>query len=441
MPEPSLTRDDLIEVWPVLTARERVEAFTELSRVDAEELFLSLTAREQADLMRDLPAAEQRLWMRALAPDDAADVIQEAEHEERGPLLNLLDGPTRREVIALLAYEEDEAGGLMNPRYARLRPEMTVDEAMTYLRRQTDRQVESIYYAYVLEADQQLLGVISLRQLFRAKRDEIVREIMETDLVTLHEHDDQEAAMHTIAEYDLLAVPVVDDDGHMKGVVTVDDVVDVAQEEATEDIHKIGGTEALTAPYLQVRLREMLLKRIGWLSLLLLMSFITVQAMKAYQGVIASMTILAAFVPMIISSGGNSGSQATTLVIRAIALDEIDGSDWWRVIRRELLVGLSLGSVMAVLALVVIGVWHLVWPESLGDAYLWLALTVACSIIGVVTWGTTVGSMLPFVLRLARLDPASASAPLVATLLDATGVLIYFTVARTLLSALGVESS
>ncbi|HWP35567.1 MAG TPA: magnesium transporter [Thermodesulfobacteriota bacterium] len=423
---------ELQDAWPLLSLPERLEGFRLLAPGDAEEFFLGLPAREQAELVLALPAAERRLWVRLLAPDDAADLIQEAPAGERAALLDLLDPQTRSEVRALLAYAEDVAGGLMHPRYARLRPDMTVDEAVSYLRRQAREQLGTIYYGYVLDADQRLLGVVSFRELLSAPSHRTVGEIMRTDLVTVAEHTDQETVSRLFAEHDLIALPVVDAGGRMKGVVTVDDVVDVVQEEATEDIQKFGGLAALDRPYLQVGFWTMVRKRAGWLSALFVGEMLTATAMGHYEEEIARAVVLALFVPLIISSGGNSGSQASTLVIRAMALGEIRLRDWWRVARRELAAGLSLGCILATIGLVRILAWQELFG-TYGEHYALVAVTVALSLIGVVLWGTLAGAMLPFVLRRLGFDPASASAPFVATLVDVSGIVIYFTVASAVL--------
>ncbi|HEY8370574.1 MAG TPA: magnesium transporter, partial [Thermodesulfobacteriota bacterium] len=334
---------ELADAWPVLSLEERLEGFRLLPRPEAEDFFLGLPARDQAELLLALPASDRRSWIRLVPPDDAADVIQASPPEHRDGLLALLDWTTRVEVTALLAYAEDAAGGLMNPRYARLRPEMTVDEAIRYLRRQVREQLGTIYYLYVIDADQRLLGVASLHQLFAAPPERKVRDIMRTDVVTVPEQMDQEAVSRLFAQHDLIAIPVVDAEGRMKGIVTVDDIVDVVQEEATEDIQKIGGTEALEAPYLEVGFGELLRKRAGWLSVLFLGEMLTASAMAGFEDEIARAVVLALFVPLIISSGGNSGSQASTLVIRAMALGEVKLRNWWRVLRREALSGLALG--------------------------------------------------------------------------------------------------
>jgi magnesium transporter len=423
---------ELRDVWAVLSREERVEGFSLLPRAEAEEFFFALPAQEQGDLVLSLPEGERRSWMRLLPPDDAADLLQEAPDAARPELLGLLDEPTRHEVIGLLAYAEDHAGGLMSPRFARVRPDMTVDEAIAYLRKQGRERVESIYYSYVLDADQRLLGVVSFREFFDADANAHVRDVMRTNLVTVTEQTDQEEVGRLFSLSRLIAIPVVDGEGRMKGIITVDDIVHAVSEEATEDIQKLGGTEVLSAPYLKVGFLEMVRKRAGWLSALFLGEMLTATAMGFFEREIERAVVLALFVPLIISSGGNSGSQASTLVIRAMALGEVRLRDWWRVVRRELAAGAALGSILAFIGFVRILTWVALF-HAYGTHYMLIAFTVAGSLIGVVTFGTLAGSALPFVLRRLGFDPASACAPFVATLVDVTGLVIYFSVASLLL--------
>ncbi|HEY2409008.1 MAG TPA: magnesium transporter [Polyangiaceae bacterium] len=431
-PGPALPLDDLRDAWLVLSIADRASGFRILKQADAEEFFLSLSPADMAKLLLALPEKERRVWMRLLPPDDAADLLQSAPAPEREGLSALLDEPTRKEVSALLAYAEDEAGGLMNPRYARVRPDMTVDEAISYLHKQARERVETLYYAYAADEQQRLLGVVSFRQLFVAKSDKKVRDIMVTNVVTVSAELDQEEVSRIFAQNDLMAIPVVDPDGRMKGIVTADDIVDVVQEEATEDIQKFGGMEALEEPYLQIAFVRMAKKRGGWLAALFLGEMLTASAMAYFEDEIARAVVLALFVPLIISSGGNSGSQASTLVIRAMALGEVRIRDWWRVVRRELAVGLALGAMLGVIGFFRIVAWQAVSPIY-GPHYLRVAETVFFSLIGVVTFGTLAGSVLPFILRKLGFDPASASAPFVATLVDVTGLVIYFTVGSLML--------
>ncbi|WP_437945835.1 magnesium transporter [Sorangium sp. So ce296] len=432
MPDDRLTAAELREIWAVLSPAERVESFEHVDRSEVHSFFLSLSGQEQAAILLAMNSGERQLWMRLLAPDDAADVIQLVPPQDRDSFLEMLDEPTRREVTALMAYAEDAAGGLMSPRFARLRPDMKVGEAIRYLQRQAQEKLETIYYAYVLDQEQRLQGVVSFRDLFVAPGDKLVSEVMRRDVISVPDTLDEEAVARVIAHHDLNALPVVDAEGRMKGIVTVDDIVDVVQQAATEDIQKLGGMEALDTPYMQTSMLAMVKKRGGWLSALFLGEMLTASAMGHYEEEIARAVVLALFVPLIISSGGNSGSQATTLIIRAMALGEVTIKDWWRIVRRELTAGLSLGVILATIGLVRILVWQAIF-HTYGEHYREVAATVAISLVGIVTWGTLAGSMLPFAIRRLGFDPASASAPFVATLVDVSGLVIYFNVAQIVL--------
>lgn len=387
-----------------------------------------MPVRDPIELVISMPDEERRSWLRTLAPDDAADLIQSAPKTERSSLLEALDPWPRSEVSALLAYKEDEAGGLMSPRFARLRPEMTIDEAIAYLRRQAG-QVETIYYAYVLDEGQRLLGIASLRDLFSARRDQRVRNVMRTRFQTVSEQDRQEAVAKLIADYRLLAIPVVNRAGIMQGIVTIDDAMQAERENADQQLQRVGGMEALGSPYLATSLGTMIRKRAGWLSALFVGEMLTATAMGFFEQEIARAVVLALFIPLIISSGGNSGSQAATLVIRAMALGEVRLRHVWQVLRRELAAGLGLGAVLCAIGILRIVLWHRIWG-SYGEQFAQVALTVGASLIGVVLFGALAGAMLPLLLRLCRVDPASASAPAVATLVDVSGLIIYFSVAK-----------
>ena len=375
--EESLSAQELREAWPILSREDRLEGLRLLPRDTAEDLFFDLPSTEQAEVVLGLPASERRSWIRLLPPDDAADLIQAAPAHERDGLLQLLDEATRKDVTALLAYEEDRAGGLMHPRFARLRPDMTVEEAITYLRAQPRATLATLYYAYVLDQEQRLLGVVAVHELLAAPRGARVRDAMKTDVVTVGEDLDQEAVSRIFRKSGLIAIPVIDAQRHMKGVVTVDDVVEVVSEEATEDIQKIGGSEALGEPYLTIRFSRMLKKRAGWLSALFLGEMLTANAMGFFENAID----------------------------RAV-----------------------LGSI----GFLRIEIWQK-FLHPYGEHHVLVALTVFFSLIGVVTFGTLAGSLLPFLLRRLRFDPASASAPFVAALVDVTGLIIYFTTASLIL--------
>lgn len=432
----------LLNHWEQISMIDRIDYFSKLSRTDAEELFLSLVPGDQYHLIKDYAQLKQRSWIRLLAPDDAADLIQFAEDEDRKNaddirthFLSLLDPQTKREVSALLAYAEDNAGGIMNSRFIRLRPYMTVDEAISYIRIQAKTQVETIYYAYVLNTDQKLLGVVSFRELFASSLQKKIEEIMTTDLIQIPVDLDQEQIGQIFMKHELMAIPVIDKDEKMVGIVTFDDVATAVQKEATEDIHKIGAVETLDAPYLQISFFEMLKKRAGWLMILFVGEMFTATALGYFEDELQRAVVLSMFLPLIISSGGNSGSQASTLIVRAMALGEVKLKDWVKVFIREFSTGLALGSILGLIGAIRIMLWP--WKESMyGPHYQAIAVTVAISVVGCVMWGTISGSMLPFFLRKLKLDPASASAPAVATIVDVTGVIIYFTVANLMLKGL-----
>jgi magnesium transporter len=434
--------DEIRDAWPLLDLEERGDGLRVLPREDAEEYFISLSSRDQADLLLHFRPGQRRQWMRLLEPDDVADVIQQAGEANRTVLLALLDDPTRKEVLALLAYAEDEAGGLMSTRYARLRPEMSADEALLYLRRQARAKLETIYVAYVLDPAQRLLGVVSFRDLFAADPKITVAEIMETDIIRVTDEMNQETVSRYFAEHDLNVIPVVDKDGKMKGIVTVDDIVDVVQEEATEDAQKFGGMEALDMPYLASSRGEMIKKRARWLTILLIGEMFTATALGFFQKELDKAIVLSLFLPLIISSGGNSGSQASTLVIRAMALGEVRIADWLRVFRREIQMGVVLGAILGSVAAIRVMVWGAAgaYSGSAGQHFVLVGLTVAASLVGCVLWGTLMGAMLPFALRRLKADPASASAPLVATLVDVSGIVIYFTIASLILTGSVIRS-
>lgn len=423
---------EIREAWPSLSTEERIASFRGLPRLEAEDLFLSLSSADQAELLREFSQLEARSWIRFLPPDDVADLLQEVEPEEQEKFLKLLDSQSAREIRGLLAYKEDNAGGLMSPRFIRMRPDLTVDEALRYLRAQAADHVETIRYIYVLDSSQHLLGVVSLRQLFYALPSQKISEIMRKDIVKIPENMDQEQVSQVFSESNLMAIPVVTPDNRMVGIVTVDDIVGVVQEEATEDIQKFGAQEALDAPYLRTSYFDLVRKRVGWLTVLFLGGTLTASAISIFESALEKAIILSLFIPLIVSSGGNSGSQAATLIIRAMALREIRLKDWWIVLWKEISVGFSVGFILGFIGFLRI----MIWPHheaELGEYYLLLSLTVGLSVTLVVLWGTIIGSMLPFILRLLRLDPATASAPFVSTLVDVVGILIYFSCAQIIL--------
>ena len=376
------------------------------------QLFIGPTVSRPKRWFRGLDFTDQVLFQ---ARDLEVTVVAERSREGGRPSL----------------YPEDEAGGLMHPGFVGIAPENTVEEAISQLRQHAGH-IEMIYYAYVLDEAQRLVGVVSFRELLAADRSKKVREVMRSDFASVSEDEDKEVVAQLVAKRRLIALPVLDQQGRMLGIVSSTDLAGVVQQEASEDILKIGGMEALDGPYMDVTFGQMVRKRAGWLAVLFLGEMLTATAMGYFSDEISRAVVLALFIPLIISSGGNSGSQATTLVIRAMALGEIRLGDWWRVIRRELMAGVTLGAILGMIGVTRIILWHAL-RGTYGEHYLVIALTIGCSLIGVVMFGTLAGSMLPFILRTCRLDPASASAPFVATLVDVTGLIIYFSVASFIL--------
>jgi magnesium transporter len=429
-----LSELDLIrQDWLALPADARIEKFHSMDRETAEDLFLSLSSVDQAEIIVAIPHGQRRSWLRMLPLDDMADLIQQLPDELKDPSIALLDPDSRREIHGLLAYADDDAGGLMTPHFIRMRPDMEVGVAIRYLRAYSRHHEQTIYYTYVVDSDQKLLGIISFRELLLSLPNRMLHEIMKTDFVSVLDTMDQEEVAKVFSAHQLSAIPVVDAEGRVKGVVTYDDIADAIAREATEDIQKIGGMEALDLPYWKTDFVTIVRKRAGWLTILFVGQMFTATAMAHYEGEIERAIVLALFIPLIISSGGNTGSQASTLIIRAMALSEVKVKDWWRVLFRESGVGLTLGLILGALGLLRI----VAWPgsaDAYGPHYVLVAYTVAASLVGVVIWGATIGSMLPFLLRRFGLDPASASAPFVATVVDVTGLVIYFTVAQLILS-------
>lgn len=417
--------------WPRLESEKRIELFRALPLDEAESLIDCMNINDQADLLASMNVSERRSWLRYLDLDDIADILLELPKEEVDEWLGLLDARAHDKVSALLAYAEDDAGGLMNPSFARVRPTMTVEAAINYLHIQAQENI-SLEHVYVLDSDQQLIGEVSLGALLAANNNDLITELAEKDVVTCTEYMDQEEVSTLFARFGLTAMPVVDVQGRMIGLITADDVIDVIQEEATEDVQKYGGMEALDESYLRTGLVELVKKRVVWLVLLLIGEMLTTFAMAGFENELNKVWFLAIFIPLIISSGGNSGSQASTLVIRAMAMGEVKLSDWPRIFVRELGTGTVMGIVLGIVGMARVILGEFFQPGVYSDMYMQLGYTIGISLIGVVLLGCLTGSTLPFILRLCRLDPASASAPFVATFVDVTGLLVYFTVARCL---------
>ncbi len=427
-----LHASDVADLIIALPAEEEAFVFRVLPKEFAAEVFSYLPPDHQEGLIESLSNEQVRTVLEGMSPDDRTRLLEEMPAEVTRRLLATLSPDELRSARSLLGYPEETAGRYMSPRYVIIRPEMTAMEALDHIRR-TGREKETLNVVYIVNAAGELVEDIRLSSLVLADPSSKVTSIDDPPLVAVHATDDREEVLKMFEKYDRVALPVTDAQGHMLGVITVDDVLDVAEQEATEDIQKLGGMEALDAPYLNVGLFSMIRKRAGWLSALFLGEMLTATAMSYFEGEIAHAVVLALFVPLIISSGGNSGSQATSLIIRSLALRELGLRDWWRVFRREIVSGVMLGALLGFIGFIRIVLWERLHLTEYGVHYMLVAFTVWIALIGVVTFGTLAGSMLPFLLRRLNFDPATSSAPFVATLVDVTGLCIYFTVALLIL--------
>ena len=422
---------DVVELIP----RKRVSALVAaLPPERAAAVLEYVNEKLRNDLLQELSASQAADVVAEMMPDERADALEELTDERADAILEAIPAEARRETEELLAYEPHTAGGLMTTQLVSVPDSEPVERALADVRSiaRSGRR-EAMNTVYAVGPTGRLSGVLSLRELLAAPDGTLVRDVMVTDLRSVQPSADRDEVARLISEYDLVALPVVDEGGRLRGIVTVDDVIDVIQESQTEDVQKLGGLEALESPYMESRFTELIKKRAGWLCVLFLGEMLTASAMGFFEHAIAETVVLALFVPLIISSGGNSGSQATSLIIRALALREVTLRDWWRVAMRELPAGLAFGVILGTLGVVRVVAWQQFGFGDYGEHYWLLGFTVGISLLGVVTFGTLTGSMLPFALRRLGFDPASASAPFVATLVDVTGVLIYFWAASVLL--------
>ncbi len=370
----------------------------------------------------------------AMSSDQQADLFRELPERERPRFLKVLDAPTREALGVLLRYRTDTAGGIMTTEFISVPTTWTVDQTLQHIAR-VGRAKETVYTIYVVDPESKVLvHVVSLRDLMMTDRATLVIDVGNRRRpLSVAPATDREEVARTISKYNLLALPVLDEGGHMLGIVTVDDVIDAIVRESTEDVQKFGGMEALNEPYTEISFGRMIKKRAGWLCALFLGEMLTATAMAHFEGEIAKAVVLSLFIPLIISSGGNSGSQATSLIIRSLALREIRLGDWWRILLRELPAGLTLGIILGVIGIIRIFVWQKFGWYDYGEHWALIGATVGGALVGVVTFGSVAGSMLPFLLKRIGFDPASASAPFVATLVDVTGLIIYFSVAFAIL--------
>jgi len=414
-----------------LTAEDQVIAFRLLPRDVATDAFEYLPRDVQEGLVHAMAKEDVGRILNGMSADDRTMLLEELPAAATQQLLNLLSPEERATAVKLLGYPEGSIGRLMTPDYVRVRPEWTMEHVLDHLRRH-GHDSETLSVVYVINEVGRLAGEVGIRKVLLAAPSTTVAEVMTDRVVALQATDREEAAVAIFRREGREALPVTDTAGVLIGIVTIDDVLDVAQTAATADQQQFGGVQVLEEPYMDVTLPQMVRKRAGWLVVLFLGEMLTATAMSFYEHEIARAVVLALFVPLIISSGGNSGSQAATLVIRALALGEVGLRDWWRVVWREVLVGLSLGVILGSIGFARITGWS-VFSSLYGEHWLLVAVTVSLALVGIVLWGTLAGSTLPFVLKRLGFDPASSSAPFVATLVDVTGLIIYFSVAAIIL--------
>jgi magnesium transporter len=388
-----------------------------------------------AELIQSLPAQRASALLQAMSADRAAKVLRSSEEPARSRLLAQLDPETKKSLQRLLTYPPDTAGSLMTTEFVSVPASWTVEETLQHIRT-VERTRETVYAIYILDpATNALLRTASLRRLITGEPAASILSVSpDLSPIAVSPMMDREEVARLITKHDLLAVPVLDDAGRILGIVTVDDVIDAMIEESTEDAQKFGGTEALDRRYMEIGFLEMIRKRGGWLVVLFLGEMLTASAMQHYESELAKAVVLSLFIPLVMSAGGNSGSQATSLIIRALALQELRLANWWRVALRELPTGVVLGAILGVIGMSRIALWQLAGLYDYGEHWRLVALTVGTALVGIVTFGSLVGSMLPFVMKAIRLDPAAASAPFVATLVDVTGLVIYFSIALLVLT-------
>lgn len=427
----ALPAQSVAEIFEDMAPEDVAIVFRILPREFVADVFEYLPFEVQEPLLKELGQEHVAAVLNQMDPDDRTSLLEELPGQVTQRLISLLSPEERRIATTLLGYPEDSVGRRMTPDYVAVRSTWTVNQVLEHIR-QYGRDKETLNIIYVIDPQGRLVDDIRLRELVLADPATPLSQLMDNQVDALEAKQDQEEAVRVFQELDRIAIPVVDSTGMLVGIVTVDDIMDVAEEEVTEDIQKMAAVEVLEAPYLEVGLPTMIRKRGLWLSALFIGEMFTATAMGHFENEIQRAAVLALFIPLIISSGGNSGSQASSIIIRSLALGELTLRDWFKVLVRELLSGVGLGMILGTIVFVRITLWP--WRTQLyGQHYFMVAVTVAGALLGVVTFGTLTGAMLPVVLKRLGLDPAVSSAPFVATLVDVTGIIIYFTVAATLL--------
>ena len=425
---------DLINEYPQYEA----QIIANMAIHRAASVFKILDIAQQKDIVKELPSAKTAELLNELQADDRTDFLEELPMAAIRDLIKLLDPDERKITLSLLGYPEDSVGRLMTPDYVYVYLHNTVTEVFDTIRKHA-KNSETIDVIYIIDEAGHLIDDIRIRDVILASPDKRIDEIIDGRVVSLNVHFDQEHASQVFKMNNRVALPVVDDNNILLGIVTIDDMLWVANEEFSEDMQKMGGTEALNEPYLEIPFFKLIQKRAGWLIILFLSEMLTATAMAYFSDELSKALVLSIFVPLIMSSGGNSGSQASTLIIQAMAVGEVAIADWWRVMRREIFSGITLGTILGIIGFIRIAVWHQLMAHGIisdlyGPHWILIGFTISFSLIGVVLWGTIAGSMLPIVLKKLGADPAASSAPFVATLVDVTGLIIYFSVALVFLN-------
>lgn len=423
---------ELAELINDLPETDRAIVFRVLPRDKAAETFEYLDIETQKSFLKNLAQEEVATILNDMSPDDRTALLEELPGPIVKQMIDLLSPQERAIATTLLGYPEDSVGRLMSPDYIAVGRELTVQQVLDYIREYA-KNIESLDMIYIVDEKGKLIDDIKLRDILLAAPSQKISELSDGSFISLQVTDKKESVVPIFRQYDRTVLPVVNYEGFLLGIVTIDDVLDVIEESDTEDIQKFGGVSALEYPYVRTPVLQMIKKRSVWLIILFLGEMLTASAMAYFEDEIAKAVILALFVPLIISSGGNSGSQAATLIIRALTLGELTIKDWWKVMKREIVSGFSLGLILGIIGFLRIALWTS-FSDIYGPHWAYVGLTVFFALIGVVTWGTLTGSMLPLFLKKVGLDPAVSSAPFVATLVDVTGIVIYFSVASLILS-------
>jgi len=423
-----------VEQLNALDVNDAVDALLKMPQPKAVAILDRPELHHAADIIAAIPLEQATRFVNLMSDDRVADVMAEMDEAHRTKLFSRLDRATAAAIQHLMTYPPRTAGSIMTTEFVSVPDSWTVEQTLSHIR-VVERSRETVYAVYVLAEDGTLSKVVTLRRLVTADpQASILSAASRESVVYADPQMPQEDVARLIRKHDLLAIPVVDEHARILGIVTVDDVIDTMIADTTEDAHKFGGMEALGKPYMAMGFMDMIRKRAGWLSALFLGEMLTASAMQHFEGELEKAVVLTLFIPLIMSSGGNSGSQATSLIIRALALGELKLSDWWRVLLRELPSGLALGAILGAIGFLRLTIWQQAGFYDYGEHWLLVGFTVFAALIGIVTFGSVCGSMLPFILQRLRLDPASASAPFVATLVDVSGLVIYFSVALVILS-------